>query len=326
MKKILLLFCVGFLLATSSKTSAQEVQEAKKQVSKESETVEFKYSASTALDYLSSDELNGRDTGSEEIDEAASYIEKAFVSFGVQPYFETYRDSFKLKEVDGFNVVGVLKSSKTNANLKPLVIGAHYDHIGIIESVEGDSIANGANDNASGTVAVLELAKFLADQDLGRDVIFALFSAEEKGLVGSRHLAEKMKAQDVVPYVVFNIEMLGVQLKDKEYRAYVSGYKTSNLAEVFNSYYEVEDQFLGFLPQAPEYGLFKRSDNYPFFEVFNVPAQTIFTFDFTNYEYYHHVNDEFEELDVDAYLKLIEDLKPGVLQLINSEENTVKLN
>jgi Zn-dependent M28 family amino/carboxypeptidase len=228
--------------------------------------------------------------------------------------------------VDGFNVVGVLKSSKTNANLKPLVIGAHYDHIGIIEPVETDSIANGANDNASGTVAVLELAKFLANQDLERDVIFALFSAEEKGLVGSRHLAEKMKSQEVEPYVVFNIEMLGVQMKDKEYRAYVTGYETSNLAEVFNSYYEGEDQFLGFLPQASQYGLFKRSDNYPFFEVFNVPAQTICTFDFTNYEYYHHVNDEFEELDVDSYLKLLEDLKPGVLQLINSEENTVKLN
>jgi len=322
MNKILLLLCLGSLLATSCKTSGQE---GKKQVSKEIDTVQFKYSASTALDYLSSDELNGRDTGSEEIDEAASYIEKAFVSFGIQPYFETYRDSFKLKEVDGFNVVGVLKSSKTNANLKPLVIGAHYDHIGIIELVETDSIANGANDNATGTVAVLELAKFLADQDLGRDVIFALFSAEEKGLVGSRHLAEKMKAQNVEPYVVFNIEMLGVQMKGKEYRAYVTGYETSNLAEVFNSYYEGEDQFLGFLPQAAQYGLFKRSDNYPFFEVFNVPAQTICTFDFTNYEYYHHVNDEFEELDVDAYLKLLEDLKPGVLQLINSEENTVKL-
>jgi len=323
MKKILLLLCLGSLLAIPSKTSAQE---GKKQVSKEIDVLQFKYSASRALGYLSSDELKGRDTGSEEIDEAASYIEKAFVSFGVQPYFETYRDSFKLKEVDGFNVVGVLKSSKTNANLKPLVIGAHYDHIGIIEPVETDSIANGANDNASGTVAVLELAKFLADQDLGRDVIFALFSAEEKGLVGSRHLAEKMKAQNVEPYVVFNIEMLGVQMKDKEYRAYVTGYETSNLAEVFNSYYEGEDQFLGFLPQAAQYGLFKRSDNYPFFEVFNVPAQTICTFDFTNYEYYHHVNDEFEELDVDAYLKLLEDLKPGVLQLINSEENTVKLN
>lgn len=323
MKKILLLLCVVSLLATSCKTSGQE---GKKEVSKEIDTVQFKYSASTALDYLSSDELKGRDTGSEEIDEAASYIEKAFKSFGVQPYFETYRDSFKLKEVDGFNVVGVLKSSKTNANLKPLVIGAHYDHIGIIEPVETDSIANGANDNASGTVAVLELAKFLANQDLERDVIFALFSAEEKGLVGSRHLAEKMKSQEVEPYVVFNIEMLGVQMKDKEYRAYVTGYETSNLAEVFNSYHEGEDQFLGFLPQAAQYGLFKRSDNYPFFEVFNVPAQTICTFDFTNYEYYHHVNDEFEELDVDAYLKLLEDLKPGVLQLINSEENTVKLN
>jgi Zn-dependent M28 family amino/carboxypeptidase len=100
----------------------------------------------------------------------------------------------------------------------------------------------------------------------------------------------------------------------------------SNLAEVFNEFYNSEEQFLGFLPEAAQYGLFKRSDNYPFFEVFGVPSHTICTFDFTNYEYYHHVNDEFEELDVEAYLNLIDDLKPGVLQLINSTETTVNLN
>jgi hypothetical protein len=98
----------------------------------------------------------------------------------------------------------------------------------------------------------------------------------------------------------------------------------SNFAEVFNRSYK--EQFVGFLPKASEYGLFKRSDNYPFFEVFKVPSHTICTFDFTNYEYYHHVNDEFEELDVEAYVKLVDDLKPGVLQLVNSTETTVNLN
>lgn len=322
MKKIIVTLCIGSLLAFSCKNSQQEQ---KKEITKDSETIEFDYSAKSALKYLSSDELSGRDTGSEGIEKAAIYIEKSFEKFDIQPYFETYRDSFKLKQVDGYNVVGVLKSKEKN-DLNPLVIGAHFDHIGHIEAIENDSIANGANDNASGTVAVLELAKFLSDKELKRDVIFALFSAEEKGLVGSKHLANKMKDMEVEPYVVFNIEMLGVQMQGKDYRAYVTGYEMSNLAEVFNGFYEDEEEFLGFLPQAAQYGLFKRSDNYPFFEVFNVPSHTICTFDFTNYDYYHHVKDEYEELDVEAYVKLVDDLKPGVLQLINSTETTVNLN
>lgn len=322
MKKIIITLCIGSLLAFSCKNSNQEE---KREISNETKETDFSYSAESALRYLTSDELAGRDTGSEGIEKAAIYIEKAFKEFDIKPYFETYRDSFKLKEVDGYNVVGILKAKEPN-DLKPLIIGAHYDHIGIIKAVENDSIANGANDNASGTVAVLDLAEFLASEDLKRDVIFALFSGEEKGLVGSRHLANKMKNLEVEPYLVFNIEMLGVQMEDKDYRAYITGYDMSNLAEVFNSFYEDEDEFLGFLPQAAEYGLFKRSDNYPFFETFSVPSHTICTFDFTNYEYYHHVKDEFEELDVEAYLKLVDDLKLGVLQLINTTETKVNLN
>ncbi|WP_019037845.1 M28 family metallopeptidase [Psychroflexus tropicus] len=320
MKKILFLLSLVSLLSFSCKNS---VQEEKKETVEQSVEVKLDYSATSALKYLSSDELSGRDTGSEGIEKAAIFIEKVFRKFEVKPYFESYRDSFKLKEVDGYNVVGVLKS-KQESNLKPLLIGAHFDHIGHIKAVEGDSIANGANDNASGTVAVLELAKFLSDKDLKRDVIFALFSAEEKGLVGSRHLANKMKSMQVEPYMVFNIEMLGVQMVDKDYRAYVTGYEMSNFTEEFNKSYD--NQFLGFLPQAKEYGLFKRSDNYPFYEVFEIPSHTICTFDFTNYEYYHHVNDEFEELEVEAFVKLVDDLKPGVLDLANSDENKIILN
>ncbi|NEV95016.1 M20/M25/M40 family metallo-hydrolase [Psychroflexus sp. YR1-1] len=322
MKKIIITLCIGSLLAFSCKNSTQDE---KKENLEETDKIEFEYTAESALKEITSDEFMGRNTGSDGIEEAAFYIENSFQEFGVKPYFETYKDSFKLKEIDGYNVVGVLKA-KESTDLRPLIIGAHYDHIGIIEAVDNDSIANGANDNATGTVAVLELARFLSSQELKRDVIFALFSAEEKGLVGARHLATKMKARDKQPYLVFNIEMLGAPMKDKPYRAYVTGYEMSNLAEVFNGFYEGQDAFLGFLPQAAEYNLFKRSDNYPFYEVFNIPAHTISSFDFTNYEYYHHVNDEFEELDVNAFLKLVDDLKPGVLQLINSTETPVNLN
>lgn len=319
MKKIIITLCTGSLLAFSCNSSGQEEN---KVPSSEAEVQNFEYSAESAVEYLTSDKLMGRDTGSEGIEEAATYVETAFQNFGVKPYFETYRDSFKLKEIDGYNIVGVLKS-KTSNDLKPLIIGAHYDHIGIIEAMENDSIANGANDNASGTVAVLEFAKFLSDKELKRDVIFALFSGEEKGLVGSRHLANKMKTLEVEPYLVFNLEMLGVQMENKDYRAYVTGFDKSNLAEVFNSFYQGE-QMLGYLPEASKFGLFKRSDNYSFYEAFSVPSHTICTFDFTNYDYYHNVNDEISELDMESYLQLLDDLKPGILKLVNSTETTVK--
>jgi len=72
--------------------------------------------------------------------------------------------------------------------------------------------------------------------------------------------------------------------------------------------------------------LFKRSDNYPFFEEFNVPAQTISTFDFTNYEYYHHVADEAEKLDVAHMTNVIESVILGILKMANTAEKEIKLN
>ncbi len=321
MKNKLILLCLGLLFISCKEVNEEQTKSKVEEVV--SDVIPTYTSAKEALRYLSSDELEGRDTGSEGIDKAATFIENALKEFQIPPFFETYRDSFKLKELDGYNVVGI-KKAETPSDLKPLVIGAHFDHIGHIDAVDNDSIANGANDNASGTVAVLELARFLSDKTLKRDVIFALFSAEERGLVGSRHLANKLKSAEVEPYLVFNIEMLGVQMKDKNYKTYITGYEISNLAEVFNGFYD--EELMGYLPKANEFNLFKRSDNYPFFEVFNIPAHTICTFDFTNFDYYHHVKDEFEELEVDAYVELVDELKPGVLKLINSTEIQVKLN
>lgn len=319
MKKIVLI--LSLLLGVLSCKSP--VQKEVKKKSTPNDTTELAYSPTSALAFLTSDDLAGRDTGSEGINKAAEYLEKTFKEFDIPPYFETYRDSFQFENADGYNIVARLKSDSKKYQ-KPLIIGAHYDHIGIIKAIDNDSIANGANDNASGTVAVLELAQFLSDKLLDRDIIFALFSGEEHGLLGSKHLAKTMKSMEVKPYLVFNFEMLGVPLKDKNYEAYITGYDKSNFAKVFNDYYD--EEFLGYLPEASKYGLFKRSDNYPFYEVFSVPSHTVCTFDFTNYEYYHHVNDELAELDIEAYLKLVNAMKPGVLQLINETETTVKLN
>lgn len=276
------------------------------------------------LEYLSSDELMGRKTGGKGIEKAALYIEEVFRRADLPPFFETYRDTFAVKDVTGYNIVALKEGTDPDLKKEFIIIGAHYDHIGFGKPVAGDSLANGANDNASGTVAVMELARQFEGIDTKRSILFALYSAEEMGLVGSDHLAKRLKKEDLDLYAMLSIEMIGVPMQEKDYAAYVTGFEISNLAEHFNAY--SDEKVLGFLPQAKEYNLFRRSDNYPFFKEFQVPAQTISTFDFTNYEYYHHVDDEFEHMDSEHMVELIEKLIPGIAGMANSMEREIKMN
>lgn len=278
---------------------------------------------SRTLEYLSSDELQGRKTGTPGIQKAAEYIESVFEQHDIQPFFETYRDSFEVEGTVGYNVVGMKEGSDSELKDEFIIIGAHYDHIGTGKQVGDDRLANGANDNASGTTAVLELAKHFSGRETKRSILFTLYSAEEMGLVGSGHLAERMKGEKINPYVMFNIEMIGVPMEDKDYSAYLTGYGLSNLAEKFNEYAGAE--VLGFLPQAKEYNLFNRSDNAPFYNEFQMPAQTISTFDFTNYKYYHHVDDEFEFMDVPHMVSLIEEIIPGLAEMANTASREIKM-
>ncbi|WP_093408776.1 M20/M25/M40 family metallo-hydrolase [Salegentibacter flavus] len=277
------------------------------------------------LRYLASDELRGRETGTEGINLAASRIETIFQDHNVQPYYESYRDTFQVEDRIAYNVVGFVEGSDPVLKDEIIIIGAHYDHIGEGKEVNGDIIANGANDNAAGTVAVVELAKHFAEiRDNKRSLMFMLFSAEEKGLQGSKYAAEKLKKDGINPYTVLTFEMIGVPMEDKDYLAYLTGYETSNLAEKFNEY--SEEEVLGYLPQAEEYRLFQRSDNFPFYKEFKIPAQTISTFDFTNYEYYHHVSDEAGNLDFVHMKDLIDKVKPGIYKMANTQEKEIKLN
>ena len=118
--------------------------------------------------------------------------------------------------------------------------------------------------------------------------------------------------------------MIGVPLVGKEYTAYLTGYEKSNLANKFNEYSSAN--LAGYLPEAKEYQLFFRSDNYPFFKEFNVPCHTFCTFDFTNFDYYHHVDDEIDKLDFKHMTNLVEAFIPGVEGVVNSSKGEIKLN
>ncbi len=286
--------------------------------------VEFTTSedVSEIMGFLASDDLQGRDSGSEGINKAADFIAARFSSNGIAPYFKTHRDTLSNFSEPTFNIVGVMEGSDAKLKNEYIVVGAHYDHIGLISSENGDVIANGANDNASGTTTVMELAKYFGQEKTNkRSIIFALFSAEEKGLLGSKHLAERLQLENLNLYVMLNFEMVGVPMVGKDHLLYVTGHELSNLAEVSNAY--AKEKVAGFLPKAKEYSLFKRSDNYAFHTAFNVPSQTYSTFDFTNFNHYHKVGDENEKMDYKHMAVIINKMIPVIEGIANSDTKEI---
>ena len=277
------------------------------------------------VSYLASDELEGRNTGTVGIEKAAVYIEGFFKNNNIEPYFETYRDTFNAKGVVGYNIIGYLEGTDPNLKNEVIILGAHYDHIGFGKKVENDSIANGANDDATGTSAVMAMAHYFATvKNNKRSIMFALFSGEEMGLLGSKHLAERLKSNGLNLYTMIEFEMIGVPMKDKEYTAYITGFDLSNMASKINEY--TNSNLVGLLQKAKEYQLFYRSDNYSFYKEFNEPSQTISTFDFTNYDYYHHVKDEASQMDFEFMASLINKTIPAIEKMSNTPTKEIQMN
>jgi len=229
MKKIVFLISfVGLSLNAQTNVTSKNISNVNYQVAEEN--------VIKTLSYLTSDELEGRDSGSEGIEKAAVYLENLLKENGIKPYFKTYRDTLSNFDKPAFNIVGYIEGTDKKLKNEFVVIGAHYDHIGMLQNgVNGDVIVNGANDNATGTTAVTEVAKYFAKfKNNKRSVLFVFFSAEEKGLLGSKHLAAKLKEQKMDLYFMFNFEMIGVPMKDKGMDFYLTGFGKSNMAATMN--------------------------------------------------------------------------------------------
>jgi Iap family predicted aminopeptidase len=126
----------------------------------------------------------------------------------------------KTEEKPLFNVAGMIPG-KTKPN-EYVVFSGHYDHLGIIKPMDGDSIANGADDDASGTTAVIELAKYYKKLNNNeRTLVFVAFTAEEIGGFGSQYFSKQMNPDQVV--AMFNIEMIGKASKFGENSACIYG-------------------------------------------------------------------------------------------------------
>lgn len=278
-----------------------------------------------SMEYLASDELEGRATGSEGIEKAAVFIENYFKKNNIKPYFETYRDTFKLGDIIGYNVVGMIEGNDPKLKDEFIILGGHYDHIGEGKEVNGDKIANGANDDASGTIAAMGFGKHFANSKTNkRSILITLYAAEEMGLKGSAHLAKRLKDNGLNAYTMINFEMIGVPRSEDKTMAYMSGYNRSNFAPILNKY--AGEEVVGFFPKAKEFNLFFRSDNFPFYKEFNMPAHAISTFDFTNFEYYHHVDDEADKMDYNHMASFINKMIPGLEGMMNAPTKEVTLS
>lgn len=277
------------------------------------------------LQYLASDELEGRDSGSEGIEKAALYLQNQFKENGIKPYFSTYFDTLSNYKDVSYNVVGYIEGKDKKLKNEFVILGAHYDHIGITPEVKGeDKINNGANDNASGTTVLSEVTKYLAaSKNNKRSVLIVYFSAEEKGLLGSKHLAEKLKNQGINVYTMLNFEMVGVPMK-YDFDVFITGYDFSNMMAKLNEY--AGSNLVGKSDMAEKYDLFKASDNYPFYKQFGIPSHTVSAFDFSNFEYYHHPKDEFQVMDTRFMTSIAQKMLPVVTKMINAETREIKVN
>jgi len=321
-KKLLVVLIVALVCSCSLGQKGKDGLPGKPaKISKPTITIE---AIKASMEYLASDELEGRATGSQGIEKAAVFIENYFNANHIKPYFETYRDSFKLDHVDGYNIVGMIEGNDPILKNEFVILGGHYDHIGKGKTVEGDSIANGANDDASGTIAAMEFGAYFSKTKTNkRSILITLYAAEELGLKGSSHLAARLKTKGINAYTMINFEMIGVPRDSTEVMAYMSGYERSNFGETLNRY--AGEDVVGFFPGAKKMSLFFRSDNFPFFKELNMPAHAISTFDFTNFDYYHHVDDEADKMDYDHMANFINKMIPALEGMMNAPTKEVVL-
>ncbi|MCZ4223838.1 M20/M25/M40 family metallo-hydrolase [Pedobacter rhodius] len=226
----------------------------------------------------------------------------------------------KIEKLPLFNVAGMIPGKSKAKEL--VVFSGHYDHLGITKSVEGDSIANGADDDASGTTAMIALAKYYkAQKNNERTLIFVAFTAEEIGGFGARYFSEKLNPDDVV--AMFNIEMIGKDSKFGKNTAFITGYERSDFGKILQK--NLTGTAFTFHPDPyPEQNLFYRSDNATL-AALGVPAHTISTDKIDIDKLYHTVKDEYSSLDVENILSTIKAIAQSAVTIVNGTDTPTRI-
>ncbi|SMO53387.1 M28 family peptidase [Solitalea koreensis] len=219
------------------------------------------------------------------------------------------------------NVVGVLPGKKKKDEY--VIYSGHYDHLGVYKPVNGDSIYNGANDDASGTTAVIMLANyFKALNNNERTIIFTAFTAEEIGGFGSQYFSQQYNPDKVV--AMFNIEMIGTESKWGLNSAYITGYEKTNMGKILEKNL-VGTNFKFYPDPYTEQQLFYRSDNATLARL-GVPAHTISTSKMDNEANYHKASDEFETLDMNNMTNIIKSIALSSGTIINGKDTPSRVN
>ena len=256
------------------------------------------------IDVISHDSMGGRATPSRGLDMTARYIAGEFERFGLEPALPDGFIQIYSQNDNGTapNVAGILRGSDADLRDTYVVYSAHMDHLGTgLPDASGDSIYNGADDDASGTAAVIEIAEAfsLLDPRPARSIVFLTVSGEEGGLLGSEAFITHGPIPAAAMVANINIDMIGRNAPDtvvaigidysdigRRIRRIVSGNADLGLSVIDDPW--------------PDERFFFRSDHYNFATA-GVPA--IFLFAGTH-EDYHMPSDEVHHIDADKVARI----------------------
>ena len=290
-------------------------------------------SAEATINFLASDELQGREAGFHGSRVTSEYIVSLLQWMGVSPLADSYFQPFdayrkerqkkgrlevhpdsiaKLKQevhqkLTIRNVLGMIPGKNTK---EYVIVGAHFDHLGIDPALDGDQIYNGADDNASGVSAVLQIAKaFLASgQQPERNVIFAFWDGEEKGLLGSKYFVQTCPFLSQIKGYL-NFDMIGRNNKPQQPKQVVYFYTAAH--PVFGDWLKEDIRKYG-LQLEPDYRAWENpiggSDNGSFAKV-GIP---IIWYHTDGHPDYHQPSDHADRLNWD---KVVEITKASFLNM-----------
>jgi hypothetical protein len=274
------------------------------------------------LEFLASDALQGRGSGTHDELLAAVYLSSELRQLGIEPggdnggYVQGVSGDYKFrdgaKHWETRNVIGILPGRSATMKAEVIMLSAHMDHLGIGKPVNGDSIYNGADDDASGCVAVLELARFLVHRKRPkRTIIFVFFGSEETGGQGNEYFL----AHPPVPLdkIVANLEFEMIGRADpavKPDELWLTGFERSNLGPELARHGAklVADPH-------PAQQFFQRSDNYAL-ALRGVVAQTVSSFGL--HKDYHRPSDDLAHIDFKHLEQATESMTLPVQWLANS--------
>jgi Peptidase family M28 len=217
------------------------------------------------------------------------------------------------QRLPGANVIGILEGSDPVLRNEFVLMTAHYDHVGVGKAVDGDSIYNGADDDAAGTIAVLEVARQMAKARVRpkRSIIFAAMTGEEVGLLGTRWFIDHPSRPLAQIVANLEVEMIGRpdSLAGGIGKAWLTGYERSTLGD------QLRDGGIQIVPdRRPSQRFFERSDNIAFARM-GIPAHTLSSFNL--HADYHTPRDESRYADPVHMARVIEAAAQAMLILSN---------